>query len=313
MKLYNALPAVVLAASLLSSGLSLASDGRLEISSACVDNGCFPGDDPGYPVTISQPGSYVLKSALNPPPSEVGIQAEADFVTLDLAGFSVSRTSVGPNGIAGVLVLNVGIEVRNGHVSGMGAGCIQMGEAGIVRGVLAEDCAGNGITASSSVMSGNRTRRSGNIGILAFSTSVLRENVSDQSSAGGIVALSGSVALGNTASSNDARGLFAGLGSVAVNNTASRNGTSGIHAAAGCLIEANTATGNELHGIESAGSCNVRENTARGNQQVGLALASDTAYSHNVVTANQLDRVSAGVNRGNNHCAGPILAGSTCP
>ncbi len=46
-----------------------ASDGVLEINQACaVNTGCFPGDDPGFPVTVVQPGSYSLTI-----PDEIGL------------------------------------------------------------------------------------------------------------------------------------------------------------------------------------------------------------------------------------------------
>jgi hypothetical protein len=46
--------------------LIFASDGQLEINQACaVNTGCFPGDDPGFPVTITQPGSYRLTGNLD--------------------------------------------------------------------------------------------------------------------------------------------------------------------------------------------------------------------------------------------------------
>src|SRR5205807_10412712 len=57
-----------------------------------------PGDAPGFPITISQAGSYRLSGNLTvADPNAVAIQITADFVTLDLNGFSV----IGPNVCAG--------------------------------------------------------------------------------------------------------------------------------------------------------------------------------------------------------------------
>ena len=57
-----------------------------------------PGDAPGFPITISQAGSYRLSGNLTvTDPNTVAIQITADFVTLDLNGFSV----IGPNVCAG--------------------------------------------------------------------------------------------------------------------------------------------------------------------------------------------------------------------
>src|ERR1700704_150875 len=52
-----------------------------------------PGDAPGFPVTISQPGSYRLSGNLTVPDiNTTAIEITAENVTLDLNGFSI----VGP-------------------------------------------------------------------------------------------------------------------------------------------------------------------------------------------------------------------------
>lgn len=48
-----------------------------------------PGDRPGYPVTISQPGSYRLASNLTPPLYLSALEVTAPNVTIDLNGFSL--------------------------------------------------------------------------------------------------------------------------------------------------------------------------------------------------------------------------------
>jgi len=49
-----------------------------------------PGDAPGFPVTLSQPGSYKLTGNLTVPAYTSGIVITAEDVTLDLNGFTVS-------------------------------------------------------------------------------------------------------------------------------------------------------------------------------------------------------------------------------
>jgi hypothetical protein len=51
-----------------------------------------PGDDPGFPVTISQSGSYRLTGNLVVPAYVDGINVNASNVTLDLNGFSIIKT-----------------------------------------------------------------------------------------------------------------------------------------------------------------------------------------------------------------------------
>lgn len=52
-----------------------------------------PGDAPGFPITLSQPGSYKLTGHLTVPAGSAGIVISADNVTLDLNGFTVSGPS----------------------------------------------------------------------------------------------------------------------------------------------------------------------------------------------------------------------------
>src|SRR5271154_6656573 len=72
-------------------GSLYAVDGVVLINqSSALQGGVTPGDAPGFPVTISQPGSYRLSSNLVVPDSNTNaIEITAEFVTLDLNGFSI--------------------------------------------------------------------------------------------------------------------------------------------------------------------------------------------------------------------------------
>jgi hypothetical protein len=58
-----------------------------------------PGDARGFPVTLSQPGSYRLTSNLTLPPDEgtVGIEVTAQGVEIDLNGFAIIGPRVCPD------------------------------------------------------------------------------------------------------------------------------------------------------------------------------------------------------------------------
>jgi len=58
-----------------------------------------PGDTPGFPVTISRPGSYRLTTNLTLPdvPGTVGIDITAEGVELDLNGFAIIGPRVCPD------------------------------------------------------------------------------------------------------------------------------------------------------------------------------------------------------------------------
>src|SRR5690348_7192989 len=73
-----------------------AADGVILIDQAAALAGSVtPGDAPGFPVTLSQPGSYRLSGNLTVPDADTtAIQITADSVTLDLNGFTIA----GPGG-----------------------------------------------------------------------------------------------------------------------------------------------------------------------------------------------------------------------
>jgi hypothetical protein len=105
-----------------------------------------PGDTPGFPVTISQPGSYRLSSNLTVPDANTtAIQVTSTNVTIDLNGFSIIGpvvctgepvTSCNPSGASGVGIVtssNTTVTVTNGTVQGMGVGLSFSGPSRVER------------------------------------------------------------------------------------------------------------------------------------------------------------------------------------
>ena len=71
-----------------------AAEGLLEINQTCsVQTGCFPGDAPGFPVTISSAGGYLLTSELDAPTDGPAIDIQASAVDLDLNGQHVTSAN----------------------------------------------------------------------------------------------------------------------------------------------------------------------------------------------------------------------------
>jgi hypothetical protein len=119
---------------------TLAVDGVLEINQACaVNTGCFAGDTAGFPVEITQPGSYRLTGSLDlnsepVPANATGLLVSADFVSIDLNGFSVIGPydcSGGPPGEPGtgdgIRATGSHTHVRNGIVRGVGRDALSLG------------------------------------------------------------------------------------------------------------------------------------------------------------------------------------------
>lgn len=81
-----------------------------------------PGDAPGYPVTISQPGSYQLTSNLSVADVGLaGIHIQAEGVTIDLNGFTLSGARCGP---------------ARCHIGGGGAGIVGGRHATVTNGTV---------------------------------------------------------------------------------------------------------------------------------------------------------------------------------
>lgn len=94
-----------------------------------------PGDAPGFPITISQPGSYKLTGNLTVPAGVIGIEITADNVTLDLNGYTVRGPvtclrNAGTRIVScsaldafamGIFSMQKDSVVRNGSVRGFGA------------------------------------------------------------------------------------------------------------------------------------------------------------------------------------------------
>lgn len=71
---------------------ALAVDGVIEINQACAATGCFAGDAPGFPVTITTSGSYRLTSNLLRSPASTALIIETSDgtnVAIDLNDFVV--------------------------------------------------------------------------------------------------------------------------------------------------------------------------------------------------------------------------------
>ena len=195
-----------------------------------------PGDAPGFPVTISQPGSYRLSGNLTVPnQNTTAILIAADNITIDLNGFSiigpvvctgtpVSLCSPFGSGI-GVSTLDFfsgnNIRVVNGSVHGMGNIGIRLGGVGsYVEKVLVDSNGGDGgIVIRYGVVTGNTVSRNREDGIVI----------------NGSATVSGNHVLGNHGFGFNINCPTAMIGNTAVLNGAGNVGTGGT----GCTFTGN--------------------------------------------------------------------------
>jgi parallel beta-helix repeat protein len=77
-----------------------AAQGEIVITQAKANaGGVTPGDGPGFPVTLSLPGAYVLGSNLNPPAGKNGLVIKSHNVDIDMNGFRLNGGDVANVGV----------------------------------------------------------------------------------------------------------------------------------------------------------------------------------------------------------------------
>ena len=206
----------------------------------------------------------------------------ADFVTIDLNGFSISGpvvcTADASSGVAACpsAAEGVGIQsgnagqgfgprstvVMNGTVRGMGNfGLELIGMGDRVERVTADSNAGLGMIISGTVSDSAGTMNGG-IGIFAIT---VRDSVATTNRLQGILLdASGGVGTGNIASFNGTQGIEAPNGTV-IGNTMVRNGAFGLKALCPAVIANNTVVSNAGGSIDTSGSgaCALTNNATR--------------------------------------------------
>jgi hypothetical protein len=237
-----------------------------------------PGDAPGFPVTLSQPGSYRLSSNLTVPDGNTtAIQITSDHVTLDMNGFTIigpiactSSPAICPPASQGVGILAnngtslpgpQGLRVFNGTVRGMGSTGIQVtGTGAVVERVTAHSNAGGGFLVAGSVIESVATLN-GTFGIFAIT---VRDCIATDNHDNGIVLDgSGGTAYGDIASFNGGFGIQSPNGTV-TNSTTVRNTSFGISALCPSTIVNNTVVSNGAGTIStSRDGCVLVNNATR--------------------------------------------------
>jgi hypothetical protein len=300
-----------------------ATDGVIEINQVrALAGGVTPGDAPGFPVTLTLPGSYVLTSNLSVAATDTGgVRVDADWATLDLRGFEIagpgSCTGSGASlacaavgngdGVAGA----VNFRVLNGRVRRFGRfGVVNFAQ---VENLRLEENGGGGLWLSrgSRVTDSVAVRNFGN-GFFVTQGSVQRCSATENRQAG--IQGTESVFVGNSVLANGGPGISAFEGSVVQGNTVGRNTADGIVVSTGSLVTDNVASANGQAGISALSSASVQRNVARGNTGAGIYMVPElggtaATYRDNTVVDNAGGTVSGGIDMGGNSCNGA----GTCP
>jgi hypothetical protein len=223
------------------AGSVWAVDGVVDINQArALAGGVSPGDTAGFPVTVSQAGSYRLTGNLTVPDANTtAISVAADNVTVDLNGFSILGptvctgspvTACAPAGSGDGVSVSAGerVAVFNGAVQGVGRDGVAVGLRSRVEHVRASSNGDEGIqTGDGCTVSGNTTAHNGGNGITA-ARSTVGGNVTEGNRQDGIVCLGGCTMTGNTATSNGSCGIHDFASSTVIGNTATLNAGFGM-------------------------------------------------------------------------------------
>ncbi len=256
-------------------------DGAILINqSNALAGGITPGDAPGFPVTISQSGSYRLSSNLILPDSNgTGVQITAPNVTLDLNGFSIIGSNLCTVNNQNVTICpppgqGVGVQagtdqtpgprsitVRNGSVRGMSLNGVQLtGDGSVVERVAADGNFKAGFDVNGRVTESSATGN-GFDGIRAL---VVRDSTSVKNRRFGILIRSaGGAATANIASFNGLQGISA-ANSTVIGNTVFSNLDTGIFVDCPSDVSDNTVVENGHNSIGTVNSGCVIVSNATG-------------------------------------------------
>jgi hypothetical protein len=305
---------------------ALAVDGVIEINQTSAVAG-GPGDSPGFPVEISQSGSYRLTSDLDATGTAVSISA--DEVTLDLNGFTIRCASCSGGSVGIDADAPSGTTVRNGTVTGFadagarlganarvedlrlvansGAGLDVSGPGGIVADSQAASNGGAGFDlATGCRATGLAASSNGGNGFTLAEGCTLSHSTATSNGGVGISAVASSVTQ-SAARDNVGVGISASASTV-VGCSSSANHDDGVFATGGSVIVDNTSSANTGDGFQTQDAASLRENMATGNAGYGIRvtvtfMTPGATYDRNTAWGNLSGGfVGSGFDQGSNVC-----------
>ncbi len=192
--------------------------------------------------TLSEPGSYVVVQNLTAAGDCLVIAA--DFVTIDLAGFTLTGDGATGEGITDRSAGHVGVVVRNGAVTEFGFGVrIASGSRLTIEGVRAVNNNVHGMSIGmNSIVRGNIVSGNGSIGISADTGSIVTGNIASDNGDDGIAVESGSTVSGNTSTNNTVFGIDVVCPSNVIGNTLQGNNGADLSDPTGCNLADNLFT-----------------------------------------------------------------------
>lgn len=270
----------VLAGLLLLPLSAFAVDGVREINQICANGfGCFAGDNGGFPVQITESGSYRLTSdldvsALSNPENRTAIDLSnsALEVTIDLNGFSIigpatctgtpvtSCTPTGTgDGIRTPVATNAAVTIKNGTIRGMGDTGIACGRNCIISNIHAVENAGFGFGNANgdSIIINNILRRNGGSGMSG--AGLIESNIAIGNGGDGIFSNPGSRVIGNQSEDNDGNGIRCFTCSL-INNVIRANTGFGVSYGGRAVAGGNLIDDNDMGEIDGTAPFEIAPN-----------------------------------------------------
>ncbi len=291
---------------------STAVDGVIQINQdKALAGGVNFFDAAGFPISISEPGSYRLTGSLvSDSTTANAIEISASGVTLDLNGYTIN----GPGNLGsanGISSTQAGVRIINGTVRSFPGHGITSSASAVIERVETIGNSGHGIDVASpgSLIRGCRADSNLSDGIRTGSEGSVLDSIATGNQGDGIECLDRCTVARNTVFNNGANGIHVDDASTVTGNTTSGNTEDGIKAGNGCTISNNTVNNNGGHGVCAFSGNALIGNTVTSNTGNGLDLAGSSGYGQNVLFDNTGGTVSASAQQiGDNVCNG-----GTCP
>jgi parallel beta-helix repeat protein len=226
------------------------------------------------PITIHQSGSYYLAKDFNSVSTAITI--DANNVTLDLKGFTVSGTET--NGSYGIFINqnHKNIEIRNGTVTGFGfSGITNFNGSNKDIRIINVRCISNKINGIYLSAKGSRIENclaaeNNGKGIYTSESAVITNCIARDNNDLGIGAYIGSVITGSSSNGNRGMGIYA-RGAVTISNCIARdNNDTGIYVYGGSTVSGCSSYSNGRDGIYAQGGATISNNSCYGNGWRGI-------------------------------------------
>jgi hypothetical protein len=286
-------------------GVASAGDGVVSINQAvAVAGSVTAGDAGGFPVSINAPGSYRLSGDLDLGAGATNaIEINADDVTLDLRGFSISGAGLA-SGSGVAMAGRTNVEIRGGTIEGFANSAIRdsspTARAHRVIEVVVRDSGGDGIelVGAGHVIRDCEVSNSGSVGgplgvgILVGAGSAVRRCSALSNARDGIRLAEGSLAVEVLASANGGVGVLLGEGGVVLRSTARDGGSDGIATGAYSVVRESASANNgssapaENAGIRAGRGSVLARNVANDNRQSGIRADAGSLVCGNGAASN---------------------------